>query len=190
MVIAPVLNPPHSENMVEENPLWWYFPHSEPRGLRAVQKTLREAQLDILKHLVSLRGKQIITLKRLTFSIELYYASLQPSMSKQLSFQSPQLFYSKSTVVHRKEEASCPCLVREFEKLWRTRSGASSWPMSKYLGVFNGKRKDDCPSVYAHGHAWVNMGVFAHVGEITQASNVCFWCFLQSALHCAVLKTT
>lgn len=67
--------------------------HTLSQGVSGHLRTLSGgAQQDILKrqHLISLRGKQIITLRRLTFSTELFCASLQLSMLKQPSFQSPQ----------------------------------------------------------------------------------------------------
>lgn len=99
-MIAPVLNPPHSEDMIEVT--WNFFqsiwnvvalPTLWAKGSQGTSEHCQGgAQQDILKrqHLISLRGKQIITLRRLTFSTELFCASLQLSMLKQPSFQSPQ----------------------------------------------------------------------------------------------------
>lgn len=76
----------------------------------------------------------------------------------------------------------------ECEKPWNTQSGASSWPINKYLGIFNGKPKDHCSSICAHEQVYMNMGVCTHMEEITQASNVWLRCFNQIALNRAIYK--
>lgn len=75
--------------------------------------------------------------------------------------------FSQSTITNtcRVQESiwkkkQCVCVwLWEFERLWSSQSGPSSCPISKYLAVFNGKPKENCSSIYAHGHVCMNMCV-------------------------------
>lgn len=166
-MIAPVLNPPHSEDMVEVT--WNFFqsimvalPTLWAKGSRGTSEHsqggttgyFEKATFDISERQANhyLKKADLFHWTVLCFSTTFYAEATE---------------FSKSSITKTWRAQESTWKKKQGVRVWCENlscskpSGASSWTMSKYLGVFNGKPKDDCPSVYTRGHVWVNMWVSA-----------------------------